>query len=49
MVDGLHLPCPVAAVRSPSAVKASAPVTVRTAENYRQAMAGSVPARATAG
>ena len=47
-VEGLHLPCPVATARSSGAAKASAPVTVRTAENYRQAVAASAPARATA-
>ena len=45
MVDGLHLPCPAASRRVPGTVKASAPVPVRTAHNYREAMAATVAAR----
>ena len=48
LVDGLHLPCPVAPARSAGAAKASAPVPVRIAQNYREAMSATVAVRATA-
>jgi chromosome partitioning protein len=38
MVEGLHLPGPLVPARATSAARSSAPVPLRTVENYRQAM-----------
>lgn len=47
MVEGLHLPCPVAPARLASVAKGSAPVPVRTTQNYREAMVATVAVRAS--
>jgi chromosome partitioning protein len=46
LVEGLHLPCPVSSARAPGSAKASAPVALRTARNYREAMSAAVATRA---
>lgn len=48
MVEDLHLPCPVPRMRSSGPAKLNAPASVRTAQNYLEAMSASAPVRVTA-
>lgn len=48
MVDGLHLPTPVAQARPTSLPKSSAPVHARTAQNFREALCANAPMPVTA-